>query len=44
MHLTKEEEQIYEGEEGWTKKKAMEILVAIGNINNASELIPIASA
>ncbi len=44
MHLTKEEERIYEGEEGWTKKKAMEILVAIGEINNASELIPIESA
>jgi predicted aconitase len=44
MHLTKEEERIYEGEEGWTKKKAMEILVAIGDINNASELIPIKSA
>ena len=44
MHLTKEEERIYEGEEGWTKKKAMEILVAIGDINNASELIPIESA
>ncbi|KAF5436686.1 hypothetical protein C5S35_07745 [Candidatus Methanophagaceae archaeon] len=44
MHLTKEEERIYEGEEGWTKKIAMEILVAIGDINNASELIPIASA
>lgn len=44
MHLTKEEERIYEGEEGWTKKKAMAILVAIGDINNASELIPIASA
>lgn len=44
MHLTKEEERIYEGEEGWTKKKAMEILVAIGDINHASELIPIESA
>jgi len=44
MHLTKEEEQIYEGEEGWTKKKAMEILVAIGDINHASKLIPIKSA
>jgi predicted aconitase len=43
MYLTKEEERIYEGEEGWTKKKAMEILVAIGDINNASELIPIKS-
>jgi predicted aconitase len=44
MHLTKEEERIYEGEEGWTKKKAMEILVAIGDINSASKLIPIKSA
>jgi len=44
MHLTKEEERIYEGEEGWTKKKAMEILVAIGDINSASELIPIKCA
>jgi len=44
MHLTKEEERIYEGEEGWTKKKAMEILVAIGDINHASKLIPIKSA
>ena len=44
MHLTKEEERIYEGEEGWTKKKAMEILVAIGDINSASKLIQIKSA
>ena len=44
MHLTKEEERIYEGEEGWTQKKAMEILVAIGDINNAPELIPVKSA
>jgi len=44
MHLTREEEQIYEGEEGWARKKAMEILVAIGDINNASKLIPIKSA
>jgi hypothetical protein len=44
MYLTKEEERIYEGEEGWTKKKAMQILVAIGDINEASRLIPIKSA
>lgn len=44
MHLTKEEERIYEGEEGWAREKAMEILVAIGDINNASKLIPIKSA
>jgi len=44
MYLTRDEEQIYEGEAGWTKKKAMEILVAIGDLNNASRLIPIESA
>lgn len=44
MHLTKEEERIYEGEEGWARKKAMEILVAIGDINNAPQLIPVQSA
>jgi predicted aconitase len=43
MHLTKEEERIYEGEEGWARKKAMEILFAIGDIHNASRLIPIKS-
>ncbi len=44
MYLTREEERIYEGEAGWTKKKAMEILVAIGDLNDASRLIPIESA
>jgi predicted aconitase len=44
MQLTKEEERIYRGEAGWARKKAMEILVAIGDINNASRLIPIKSA
>lgn len=44
MYLTKEEEWIYEGEKGWAKKKAMEILVAIGDINNALCLKPIKTA
>jgi hypothetical protein len=44
MYLTKEEERIYEGEEGWTRQKAMEILVAIGDIHDASRLIPVTSA
>ena len=44
MHLTREEERIYEGEAGWTRQKAMEILVAIGEINDASMLIPIKTA
>lgn len=44
MYLTREEERIYAGEEGWTKKKALEILVAIGEIHNAPRLVPITSA
>jgi predicted aconitase len=44
MYLTKAEELVYDGEEGWTRKKAMEILVAIGDIHKASKLIPITSA
>ncbi len=44
MYLTREEERIYEGEAGWTKKKAMEILVAIGDLNEAPGLIPVESA
>ena len=44
MYLTREEERIYEGEEGWTKKKALEILVAIGDIHNAARLVPITRA
>jgi hypothetical protein len=44
MYLTREEERIYEGEEGWTKKKALEILVAIGDIHNAARLVPITSS
>jgi len=44
MYLTREEERIYEGEEGWTRKKALEILVAIGDIHHAARLLPITSA
>ncbi|MHC1636319.1 MAG: aconitase X catalytic domain-containing protein, partial [Candidatus Methanospirareceae archaeon] len=44
MYLTREEERIYEGEEGWARKKAMEILVAIGDINDAERLIEIKGA
>ncbi len=44
MYLTRDEERIYEGELGWAKKKAMEILVAIGDLNDAARLIPVKSA
>ncbi|WP_292487976.1 aconitase X catalytic domain-containing protein [Methanohalobium sp.] len=44
MHLTKEEEQILNGEHGETLQKAIEILVALGDIYDADGLIPIKSA
>jgi predicted aconitase len=44
MYLTREEERILAGEAGWTKQKALEILVAIGDIHGAARLIPITSA
>lgn len=44
MYLTKEEERIYNGEAGESLRKAMEILVALGDINEAPRLIPIRSA
>lgn len=44
MHLTRQEERILSGEEGHGRQKAMELLVALGDIYGAKRLIPIASA
>ena len=44
MFLTREEEQVLAGEFGEGKKKAMELLVALGDIYKAEKLIPITSA
>ncbi|MEM2937444.1 MAG: aconitase X catalytic domain-containing protein [Candidatus Bathyarchaeia archaeon] len=44
MHLTKEEERIYDGEYGWTKQVCMRILVKLGELFDAERLIPIDSA
>jgi predicted aconitase len=44
MHLTGEEERILAGEEGRGKQKAMELVVALGEIYSARRLVPIASA
>jgi len=44
MYLTKEEELILAGEYGYALQKAMEILVALGDIYGAEHLIPIKSA
>ncbi len=44
MYLTKEEEQILNGEAGETLRQAIGILVALGDIYGADRLIPIKSA
>ncbi len=44
MHLTAQEERILAGEEGPGRQKAIELLVALGDIYGAERLIPIASA
>ena len=44
MYLTPSEELILNGEYGYAMQKAMEILVALGDIYNADRLIPIRSA
>lgn len=44
MHLTRQEEGVLAGEEGPGRQKAMQLLVALGDIYNAERLVPIASA
>ena len=43
MYLTKNEERMLDGEEGYAVKKSMEILVALGNIYGAEKLIEVGS-
>lgn len=42
--MSKEEERIYEGEEGWAYQIAMRILVKLGDLFGADRLIPIDAA
>jgi predicted aconitase len=44
VHLTKSEERIYDGEFGWADEISMKILVRLGELFNATKLIPISSA
>jgi predicted aconitase len=44
MYLTKEEERICDGEFGWANQICMKILVRLGELFNATRLIPINSA
>ena len=43
MHLTKAEERMLSGEEGYAVRKSMEILVALGDIYGAESLIRVGS-
>ena len=43
MHLTKTEEKMLNGEEGYAVRKSMEILVALGDIYGAESLIKVGS-
>jgi len=44
MYLTKEEERVYDGEQGWAYQIAMKILVRLGDLFGADRLIPIETA
>lgn len=44
MHLTKDEQAMYDGERGEAARLSMEILVALGKIYGAKNTIPISSA
>ena len=44
MHLDPEDERILAGEEGETRQKLLELLVALGKVFGAERLVPIASA
>jgi hypothetical protein len=44
MHLTNDEENILKGGEGETRRRAMELLVALGDLDDADRLLPITSA
>ncbi|NWF87314.1 aconitase X catalytic domain-containing protein [Candidatus Bathyarchaeota archaeon] len=44
MYLTREEERIYNGELGWANQVCIKILVRLGELFNATKLVPISSA
>jgi hypothetical protein len=43
MYLSREEEAIYQGDQGETLRRMMEILVALGDIYGAEKLVPVRS-
>jgi predicted aconitase len=44
MYLTRAQERMLEGEEGYAVKKAMDLLVALGQVFGAERLVPVESA
>ena len=44
MYLTRAEQAIFDGEEGESRQKAMELVTALGKIYGAEDLIDITSA
>ncbi|NAZ39364.1 MAG: DUF521 domain-containing protein, partial [Acidilobus sp.] len=44
MYLTREEERVLAGEEGWAKAKALEVVVKVGEALGAERLQPIVHA
>lgn len=44
MYLTKQEESIYDGQQGWADQVCIRILVRLGELFGATRLIPIESA
>ncbi|MEM1928212.1 MAG: aconitase X catalytic domain-containing protein [Acidilobaceae archaeon] len=44
MHLTREEERILRGEEGWARAKALEVIVRVGEALGAERLVEIKHA
>jgi len=44
MYLTKQEERMLDGEYGWANQVSMKILVRLGDLFGATELIPVQSA
>jgi predicted aconitase len=41
MELSREEEQILNGEQGWVKTRALKLLITLGELNQATKLVPI---
>jgi predicted aconitase len=41
MELSREEEQILKGEQGWVKARALQLLITLGELNQASKLVSI---